>query len=93
MVTAGIISVVIGGHFRGGDHFDGGDDFGGGTASRSRVLASLAQIGELARRLPKSTYAKPVACKKASKNKFVLSSARDLQTSNVIFTVGKNNRK
>ena len=32
MVTAGIISVVIGGHFGGGDHFDGGDHFGGGTA-------------------------------------------------------------
>ena len=29
----GIISVVIGGHFGGGDHFDGGDHFGGGTAS------------------------------------------------------------
>ena len=26
-----IISVVIGGHFGGGDHFDGGDHFGGGT--------------------------------------------------------------
>ena len=31
MVTAGIISVVIGGHFGGGDHLDGGDHFGGGT--------------------------------------------------------------
>ena len=29
----GIISVVIGGHFGGGDHFDGGDHFGGGTMS------------------------------------------------------------
>ena len=28
----GIISVVIGGHFGGGDHFDGGDHFGGGTS-------------------------------------------------------------
>ena len=28
----GIISVVIGGHFSGGDHFDGGDHFGGGTS-------------------------------------------------------------
>ena len=27
----GIISVVIGGHFGGGDHFDGGDHFGGST--------------------------------------------------------------
>ena len=27
----GIISVVIGGHFAGGDRFDGGDHFGGGT--------------------------------------------------------------
>ena len=33
MVTAGIISVVIGGHFGGGDHFDGGDHFGGGTGA------------------------------------------------------------
>ena len=32
----------------------------------------------------------PVAYKKASENKFVLSSARDLQTSNIIFTVGAN---
>ena len=31
VVTAGIISVVIGDHFGGGDHFDGGDHFGGGT--------------------------------------------------------------
>ena len=30
----GIISVVIGGHFGGGDHFDGGDHFGGGTTFR-----------------------------------------------------------
>ena len=28
----GIISVVIAGHFGGGDHFDGGDHFGGGTS-------------------------------------------------------------
>ena len=34
MVTAGIISVVIGGHFGGGNHFDGGDHFGGGTGPR-----------------------------------------------------------
>ena len=27
----GIISVVIGVHFGGGDHLDGGDHFGGGT--------------------------------------------------------------
>ena len=39
VVTAGIISVVgiilvvIGGHFGGGDHFDGGDHFGGGTGA------------------------------------------------------------
>ena len=31
----GIISVVIGGHFGGGDHFDGGDHFGGGTGTSS----------------------------------------------------------
>ena len=31
----GIISVVIGGHFGGGDHFDGGDHFGGGTPQDS----------------------------------------------------------
>ncbi|CAH3170813.1 unnamed protein product [Porites evermanni] len=39
---------------------------------------------------PKLTYAKPEACKKASKNKVVMSSARDLQTLNIIFTVGAN---
>ena len=38
----GIISVVIGGHFGGGDHFDGGDHFGGGDpcATVSIVLNS-----------------------------------------------------
>ena len=34
----GIISVVIGGHFGGGDHFDGGDHFGGGTSPWSKNL-------------------------------------------------------
>ena len=34
---------------------------------------------------PRLTYAKPVACKKGSKNKFVLSSLSDVQTSNIIF--------
>ena len=34
----------------------------------------------------KLTYAKPQACKKRSKNKFVVSSASDVQTSNIIFT-------
>ena len=34
MVTAGIISVVIGSHFGGGDHIYGGDHFGGGTRPR-----------------------------------------------------------
>ena len=42
----GIISVVIGGHFGGGDHFDGGDHFGGGTPalrrSHSSFLSSLS---------------------------------------------------
>ena len=33
----GIISVVIGGHFGGGDHFDGGDHFGGGTGRRKET--------------------------------------------------------
>ena len=37
---------------------------------------------------PKLTYAKPVACKKDNKNKLVMSSAGDVQTSNIIFTVG-----
>ena len=32
--VVGIISVVIGGHFGGGDHFDGGDHFGGGTEAK-----------------------------------------------------------
>ena len=31
----GIISVVIGGFFGGGDHFDGGNHFGGGTDPRN----------------------------------------------------------
>ena len=42
----GIISVVIGAHFGGGDHFDGGDHFGGGTGailmrSKAECHASL----------------------------------------------------
>ena len=36
----GIISVVIGGHFGGGDHFDGGDHFGGGTQLQMHTLVS-----------------------------------------------------
>ena len=31
---------------------------------------------------------RPIVCKKASKNKFVLSSAGDLETSNIVFNVG-----
>ena len=34
-----IISVVIGGHFGGGDHFDGGDHFCGGTTLASDLSA------------------------------------------------------
>ena len=37
----GIISVVIGGHFGGGDHFDGGDHFGGGTTPRKNTLTCV----------------------------------------------------
>ena len=33
----GIISVVIGGHFGGGDHLDGWDHFGGGTGLEVRI--------------------------------------------------------
>ena len=40
----GIISVVIGGHFGGGDHFDGGDHFGGGTASANLLLKFLKRL-------------------------------------------------
>ena len=39
VVTAGIISVVIGGHFGGGDHFDGGNHFCGGTTLASDLSA------------------------------------------------------
>ena len=35
----GIISVVIGGHFGGGDHFDGGNHFGGGTSPLQNTFA------------------------------------------------------
>ena len=44
MVTAGIISVVIGGHLGGGDHFDGGDHFGGGTELLLPSRVSLARL-------------------------------------------------
>ena len=37
-------------------------------------------------------YVKPVACKKASKNNFTLSSASDLQTSNIIFMIGETRK-
>ena len=41
----GIISVVIGGHFGGGDHFDGGDHFGGCTVpGSSRGLTSQLTV-------------------------------------------------
>ena len=47
MVTAGIISVVIGGHFGGGDHFDGGDHFGGGTCTLEQSMKNwpISRIG------------------------------------------------
>ena len=41
VVTAGIISVVIGDHFGGGDHFDDGDHFGGGTAPGISIFSAL----------------------------------------------------
>ena len=44
VVTAGIISVVIGGHLGGGDHFDGGDHFGGGTELLLPSRVSLARL-------------------------------------------------
>ena len=37
----GIISVVIGGHFGGGDHFDGGDHFGGGTTLEVQIATCV----------------------------------------------------
>ena len=38
----GIISVVIGGHFGGGDHFDGRDHFGGGIRAFLTVFVCQA---------------------------------------------------
>ena len=38
----GINSVVIGGHFGGGDHFNGGDNFGGGTIFLIFVIVCLS---------------------------------------------------
>ena len=46
VVTAGIISVLIGGHFGGGDHFDGGDHFGGGTQGLQNFLIIPLKWGE-----------------------------------------------
>ena len=45
----------------------------------SKVLLFFSQLSP-----SPTTSAEPAACKKASKNKFVLSSARDLQTSNIM---------
>ena len=42
----GIISVVIGGHFGGGDHFDGGDHFGGGTEVQQVAFYAISRTGE-----------------------------------------------
>ena len=53
-------------------------------------VVSLRSIAILFSVIALLTNAKPVAFKKASKNKFVLLSARDLQTSNIIFSVGAN---
>ena len=55
----GIISVVIGGHFGGGDHFDGGDHFGGGTTSRFKATAFCLNFGVIKNRIrffPKMLY-------------------------------------
>ena len=57
--VARIISVVIGGHFGGGDHLDGGDHFGGGTKvpvfnipARSRIPASPSLLTPATRATP-----------------------------------------
>ena len=42
--VVGIILVVIGGHFGGGDHFDGGDYFGGGTEPAAHIQQKLTQV-------------------------------------------------
>ena len=42
--VVGIISVVIGGHFRGGDHFDGGDHLGGCTSSQANQFELLCWL-------------------------------------------------
>ena len=49
MVTAGIISVVIEGHFGGGDHFDGVDHFGGGTDLSRKIEGDSAPRVNLSR--------------------------------------------
>ena len=38
--VVGLISVVIGGHFRGGDQFDGEDHFGGSTGPHQLIAAN-----------------------------------------------------
>ena len=43
----GIISVVIGGHFGGGDHFYDGDHFGGGTSRRKFKRLRKEVIGNV----------------------------------------------
>ena len=43
----GIISVVIGGHFGGGDHFDGGNHFGGGTPLPERWCYMVLKISQV----------------------------------------------
>ena len=40
----GIISVVIGAHFGGGDHLDGGDHFGGGKSTH-KYACMLTNFG------------------------------------------------
>ena len=42
--VVGIILVVIGGHFGGGDRFDGGDYFGGGTEPAAHIQQKLTQV-------------------------------------------------
>ena len=54
----GIISVVIRGHFGGGDHFDGGDHFGGSTGPSPGSAFRPRENSELAHRNP--IFVKPL---------------------------------
>ena len=60
--VVGIISVVIGGYFGGGDHLDGGDHVGGGTGTQRQFSENICSEDDLRSRIVGTFVVKFLAC-------------------------------